>query len=353
MSTAYNTMQTSTALSRDKKIVDLRSDTVTRPSAGMYDAMQSAPLGDDVYGDDETVNTLEAKAAAMVGKQAGLFVSSGTQSNLIALLTHCQRGEEIIVGDRYHVNAAEARGGSVLGGIAISPLATDARGGLQVEQISGAIMPDDFHYPVPKLLSLENTVSGHIQSPEHMELLCQAGRAGGLLCHLDGARVFNAAVALDVPVAELAKPFDSISLCLSKGLGAPVGSVLCGSEAFIHRARRHRKLLGGGMRQGGILAACGLYALEYQVARLANDHANARRLAEGLSEISELSVSTQTNMVFVELTENKTAELQGWLAGQGIVISASFPSIRLVTHIDVDRQDVERVINGFAGFFKS
>jgi threonine aldolase len=353
MSTAYNNMQTSTQVIGNKAIVDLRSDTVTRPSAAMYDAMQSAPLGDDVYGDDETVNTLEAKAADMVGKEAGLFVCSGTQSNLVALLTHCQRGEEIIVGDRYHVNVAEARGASVLGGIAISPLTTDAQGGLQVDQISAAIMPDDFHYPIPKLLSLENTVSGHVQLPEHIDLLCKAGRAGGLLCHLDGARVFNAAVALEVSAVDLAKPFDSISVCLSKGLGAPVGSVLCGSEAFIARARRHRKLLGGGMRQAGILAACGLYALEYQVTRLAEDHANARRLAEGLSKIPELSISTQTNMVFVKLTENRAAELQGWLASKGISINASFPSIRLVTHINVNAQGVERVIDEFSGFFKS
>jgi threonine aldolase len=353
MSTAYNSMQTNTQVSREEAIVDLRSDTITRPSAGMYDAMHSAPLGDDVYGDDETVNSLEAKAAAMLGKEASLFVSSGTQSNLIALLTHCQRGEEIIVGDQYHVNVAEARGASVLGGIAISQLATDARGGLQVDQISAAIMPDDYHYPVTKLLSLENTVSGHVQSPEQIDLLCKAAREGGLLCHLDGARVFNAAVALGVSVADLAKPFDSISLCLSKGLGAPVGSVLCGSEAFIARARRHRKLLGGGMRQAGILAACGLYALKYQVARLADDHANALRMAEGLSKIPELSISTQTNMVFVKLIENKAAELQDWLASRGIVISASYPSIRLVTHLDVDKQGVERVIDAFMKFFES
>ena len=352
MNVAHNIMHTSVKLKGDKGIIDLRSDTVTRPSPNMYDAMQTASVGDDVYGDDPSVNALEAKAAEMLGKDAGLFVSSGTQSNLIAMLSHCQRGEEVIVGNRYHVNAHEARGASVLGGIAISSLPTDVWGGLQVEQITKAIKPDDFHYPVTKLLSLENTVAGQVQPPDHMALLCQAAHQGGLLCHLDGARVFNAAVALNMPVAELAQPFDSVSLCLSKGLGAPVGSVLCGSEAFIAGARRHRKMLGGGMRQAGFLAAGGLYALEHQVARLSEDHVNAKRLAEGLSTIPELSISVQTNIVFVELAENNAAKLQGWLAIQGIVISGSFPKIRLVTHRDIDSQGVERVIDAFTGFFR-
>lgn len=334
-------------------LIDLRSDTVTRPSAGMYDAIMSAPIGDDVYGDDETVNALEEKAAKLLGKEAALFVSSGTQSNLIAMLSHCARGEEVITGEEYHVSASEARGASVLGGIAISPLMTDENGSLQAEQVSSAVKPDDSHYPVSRLLCLENTVSGKLQSPEKIKSLCDAGRAANLSLHLDGARLMNASVALGISAVELVEPFDSISICLSKGLGAPVGSVLCGSRDFIRRARRNRKLLGGGMRQAGILAAAGSYALENNVERLSEDHANAETLAEGLSGIEGLKVRQQTNMVFVELPHNNAAELQANLADQGIVISAGFPSIRLVTHLDVSRADIEPVIDAFARFFSS
>ena len=332
--------------------IDLRSDTVTQPGPGMYEAISSAPVGDDVYGDDETVNALELRTAELLGKEAALFVSSGTQSNLIAMLSHCQRGEEVITGDEYHVSVAEARGASVLGGIAICPLSTDEYGGLQDSQVNAAIKPDDAHFPISRLLCLENTVSGHVQSPDTIRALCDIGRAGGLSLHLDGARLMNASVALGISAAELSEPFDSISLCLSKGLGAPVGSVLCGSQSFIEKARRNRKLLGGGMRQAGILAACGLYALEHNIDRLAEDHDNALALAEGLQVIEALKVKQQTNMVFVELASNHAVELQAHLATQGIIISAGFPGLRLVTHLDVSRNDIERVIESVSRFYQ-
>ena len=333
--------------------IDLRSDTVTRPSAGMYDAMMSAPVGDDVYGNDESVNLLEVQTARLLGKEAALFVSSGTQSNLIAMLTHCARGEEIIVGDDYHAYIAEARGASVLGGISLSPLAVDEQGSLRVDQVKAAIKPDNIHYPVSRLLCLENTVSGSVQAPENIKDLAAVARHAGLSIHLDGARLMNAVVALGEPAASLSEPFDSVSLCLSKGLGAPVGSVLSGSAEFIECARRHRKLLGGGMRQAGILAACGTYALEHNIERLAEDHANAELLAEGLAAIEGVSIRQQTNMVFLELPADNARELQSSLADQGILISAGSPSTRLVTHLDITTQDVERIVDAVAGFLKS
>ena len=337
----------------DQKVIDLRSDTVTRPSVGMYDAMMSAPTGDDVYGDDETVNRLEVRVAELMGKEAALFVSSGTQSNLVAMLCHCGRGEEVITGDEYHVSEAEARGASVLGGMSICPLPTDEQGGLRPEQVSAAIKPDNVHFPVSRLLCLENTVSGNVQSPDNINELCEAGRDGGLSLHLDGARLMNAAVTLDISAEQLTKPFDSVSLCLSKGLGAPVGSVLSGSKDFIYRARRQRKLLGGGMRQAGILAAAGIYALDYNIERLTKDHANAQMLAKGLANIADLNLVSQTNMVFVELPYDCSQELESTCATQGILISGGFPRLRLVTHLDVEQSAIERVIEVFAKFFKS
>jgi len=333
--------------------IDLRSDTVTRPSAGMYEAMMSAPTGDDVYGDDETVNRLESKVAELLGKEAALFVSSGTQSNLAAMLCHCGRGEEVITGDEYHVSEAEARGASVLGGLSICPLPTDEQGGLRPEQVSVAIKPDNVHFPVSRLLCLENTVSGNVQSADNINALCEAGRDGGLNIHLDGARLMNAVVALGVSTEQLTKPFDSVSLCLSKGLGAPVGSVLSGSNDFIYLARRQRKLLGGGMRQAGILAAAGIYALDHNIERLAEDHANARMLADGLANIDGLNVASQTNMVFVELPYDCSQELESTCATKGILVSGNFPRMRLVTHLDVEQSAIERVIEAYASFFQS
>ncbi len=346
-------MQKNTPLSGNESLADLRSDTVTRPNAGMYEAMMSAPTGDDVYGDDETVNRLERHVADMLGKEDALYLSSGTQSNLVAMLCHCARGEEIIAGDEYHVSEAEARGASVLGGMSICELPTDEQGSLRPEQVSAAIKPDDVHYPVSRLLCLENTVSGNVQSPADIDALCQAGRDSGLSLHLDGARLMNASVALGVSVEQLVKPFDSISLCLSKGLGAPIGSVLSGSMAFIYRARRHRKLLGGGMRQAGILAAAGIYALENNIERLAEDHSNAEMLAEGLRAIPSIKVKQQTNMVFVELPHDCSRELENACNEQNIIISGRFPQVRLVTHLDVGQSAIERVVALFTRFFQA
>lgn len=352
MSNAYQTMgSVSAATQSGKKVIDLRSDTVSRPGPGMYDAMMSAPLGDDVYGDDVSVNSLEQKVAHMLRKEAALFVSSGTMSNLLAVLGHCGRGDELIVGDDYHIYIDEAGGPSVLGGVAMCPLPTDDKGRLTVAQIEAAIKPDDIHCPISKLLCLENTAHGCPQPLEHISSLVESGRAGGLSTHLDGARLMNASIDLGVTPEKLAAPFDTVSLCLSKGLGAPVGSVLSGTQAFITRARRNRKLLGGGTRQAGILAAAGSFALDNNIERLADDHANAKLLAEGLSSIDQLEVRQQTNMVFITPVNGGQAELQAHLSEKGIVISAGVPSIRLVTHIDITRNDIEYLIDVITQYF--
>ncbi len=353
MSAVYHTMgSVSAAAQSGKKVIDLRSDTVTRPSSGMYDAMMSAPLGDDVYGDDESINALEQQVAQMLGKEAGIFVSSGTMSNLIAVLEHCARGDELIVGDGYHIYIDEAGGPSVLGGVAMCPLPTDDKGGLTVAQIEGAIKEDDIHSPISRLLCLENTVHGCAQPADQIQLLVESARAAGLSTHLDGARLMNASIDLGVTAEKLAAPFDTVSLCLSKGLGAPVGSVLSGTQAFIKRARRNRKLLGGGMRQAGILAAAGSYALDNNIERLADDHANAKMLLEGLSSIKQLEVRQQTNMVFITPVNGGQSELQAHLSEQGIVISAGVPSIRLVTHLDINQADIEYLIDVMVKYYR-
>lgn len=335
----------------DQAIVDLRSDTVTRPGAGMYQAIQAAPVGDDVYGEDETVNRLEAEAAARLGKAAGLFLSSATQANLVAMLAHNARGEEILLGDQYHIFVSEAGGTSALGGIVLCPLPTDETGGLSLQQVLGAIKEDDPHKPITRTLALENTVSGQVQDPLRHRELAAAVREQGLRVHLDGARIMNAAVALGVTAAEVAEPFDSVMLCLSKGLGAPVGAVLCGSAEFIARGRRLRKQLGGGMRQAGVLAACGLYALENNVERLAEDHARASRLAEGLGAIDGLPVRCATNMVFVEPESKDCKPLAAQLRARGVEIGNQHPRLRLVTHLDVDDTGIERAIDAFRAYY--
>ncbi|MCH8106531.1 MAG: low-specificity L-threonine aldolase [Proteobacteria bacterium] len=334
------------------KIIDLRSDTVTRPAQGMYDAMMSAPVGDDVYGEDETVNALELAAAELLGKEAGLFLSSGTQSNLVSLLTHCGRGDEFIVGDQYHIYLSEAGGASVLGGLACCVLATDDHGGLQPEQVIASIKDDDPHLAISRVLCLENTVHGMVQKTEQIRTLAEAASSRGLAVHFDGARLLNAAVALDEPAANIVAPVDTVSLCLSKGLGAPVGTVLCGPADFIRSARRQRKLLGGGMRQAGILAACGLYALEHHVERLAEDHANARLLADGLSSIESLRVTSETNMVFVVPPVDAHTNLRAHLIGLGIRVGPEKPAIRMVTHLDISRGDIECVIDSVIAYFQ-
>jgi threonine aldolase len=336
------------------RLIDLRSDTVSRPSDAMREAMAAAEVGVDVYGEDPSVAALEGMAAEMFGKQAALFLSSGTQSNLAALLSHCQRGDEYIIGDSYHVFRAEAGGAAVLGGVSPFPLPTDEAGGISVAQVEAVIKPDDPHYPASRLVCLENTVSGRVQHPDHIAAIADMAHSRGLAVHLDGARIMNAAVALDVEPAALAAPVDSLSVCLSKGLGAPVGSVLCGSHDFVARARRMRKMLGGGMRQAGVLAVCGSYALSHNVARLAEDHANAAKLADGLAAVSGLRVdrsAVETNMVFIAPDPADHAPLRAHLADHGIILGGGGQKIRLVTHLDVDSGDMDRVIETMSSYF--
>lgn len=341
------------AQSGANRVVDLRSDTVTRPSDGMRKAMAEAEVGDDVFRDDPTVNALEERVAGLLGKEAALFAASGTQSNLLALLTHCGRGEEIITGDGYHVYIDEAGGASALGGAVLCPLPIDDSGGLDPQAVEAAVKPDDPHFPISKLLSLENTVHGRPQPLDRTDALIAVARRHSLSVHLDGARLMNAATALGVPAAKVVENVDTVSLCLSKGLGAPLGTVLSGPGDFIARARRLRKMVGGGMRQVGVVAAAGLYALDRNVERLADDHANAKRLAEGLGNIPGIEIAgpVETNMVFVRRTHapdggDHTA-LQAALAERGIVIIGG-DTIRLVTHLDLDAADVERVIEAVA-----
>ena len=337
-------------MNKDKS-VDLRSDTFTRPGAGMYEAMASAPVGDDVYGEDESVNALEARACALLGKPAGLFLSSATQANLVAMLVHCGRGEEVLLGEEYHVYQDEAGGASALGGVVVHPLLTDAAGGLSVEQVDAAIKDDDIHNPITRLLSLENTVSGQVQDPAQHGLLAGAVRKRGLNVHLDGARLMNAAVALGMPAADVCVTFDSVMLCLSKGLGAPVGAMLCGQPEFIDRARRLRKMLGGGMRQAGVIAACGIYALDNNIERLAEDHENARRLAAGISAIENLGVKAATNMVFIEPSAEDHEPLREFLAARQILIGNQQAAMRLVTHLDISADDIERVVTTIKAYY--
>jgi threonine aldolase len=318
----------------------------------MYQAILDAAVGDDVYGEDETVNRLETVAAQRLGKEAGLFLSSATQANLVAMLVHNARGEEILLGDQYHIYVAEAGGTSALGGIVMDPLPTDESGGLSLEQVLAAIKEDDPHCPVTRTLVLENTVSGRVQDPGYHRQLAEAVRALGLKVHLDGARLMNAAVALEMPVAEVVAPFDSVMLCLSKGLGAPVGAMLCGGVDFINAARRLRKMLGGGMRQAGVLAACGLYALEHNVARLADDHERARQLAEGIQSGGNLKAAHYTNMVFIEPDPEDNEALSLHLQKQDILIGLQKPPIRLVTHLDINDAGIERVVTAVDSFYR-
>lgn len=333
---------------------DFRSDTVTRPGPAMRAAMASAEVGDDVYRDDPTVIRLEETLAERFGKDAGVFLTSGTQSNLVALMAHCGRGDEFIVGQQAHAYKWEGGGAAVLGSIQPQPLNNQADGSLALQDIEEAIKPDDSHFARTRLLALENTIGGKVLSHEYMEAATALARRHGLATHLDGARVFNAATALRMPVATLARPFDTVSVCLSKGLGAPVGSVLVGSAPLIAKARRTRKMLGGGLRQVGILAAAGLYALEHHVARLADDHANAKALAEGLASFSQLKVAMpDTNIVFVEVDGVIAEDFSAHLAARGIGITSAYGAIkqRWVTHLDVDRAAVEDALDAAKSFF--
>jgi threonine aldolase len=332
-------------------IIDLRSDTVTQPTPGMLAAMHAAPTGDDVYGEDPTVNRLEAELATRLGFQAALFVPSGTMSNLLGLMAHCERGEEYIVGQQAHTYKYEGGGAAVLGSIQPQPLEFQADGTLDLDQVKAAIKPDDFHFARTRLLALENTMQGKVLPLSYLAQARDFTRENSLQLHLDGARLYNAAVKLGVPAGEITQYFDSVSVCLSKGLGAPVGSVLCGTQAYIAKARRLRKMVGGGMRQAGILAAAGLYALDHQVQRLEQDHAHAAQLAEGLQAQGYTVEPVQTNMVYVQLN-TRASEFKAFAAARGVTVTAA-PRLRMVTHLDVDAAQVEQVVGVFADFARS
>ncbi len=324
--------------------VDLRSDTVTRPTPAMRAAMAAAEVGDDVFGDDPTVNLLQARIAAQLGKEAALFVPSGTQSNLCALMAHCQRGDEYLVGQLAHTYRWEGGGAAVLGSIQPQPLPQRGDGSIALEEIEAAIKPDDAHFARTRLLTLENTWGGQVLPLPYVEAATALARGRGLATHLDGARLFNAAVACGVPAAEIARHFDSVSVCFSKGLGAPAGSALAGSKELISRAHRIRKMLGGGMRQAGVLAAAALHALDHHVERLSEDHANARALAEGLQGLPGVSVQPpQTNIVFVDLAAERAAGVVERLRDAGVLCTGLY-RLRFVTHLDVSSADIRRAI---------
>jgi threonine aldolase len=330
-------------------MIDLRSDTVTQPTTAMRAAMAAAVVGDDVYGEDPTVNRLEAVVAEQLGFAAALFAPSGTQTNLLALLTHCQRGDEYIVGQQAHTYKYEGGGAAVLGGIQPQPLEFEADGRLDLPRVAAAIKPDDFHFARTRLLCLENTLGGRVLPLDYLAAARRLVDAHGLSLHLDGARLFNAAVALNVEVAAITRYCDSVSVCLSKGLGAPVGSVLCGDHDFITTARRWRKMTGGGMRQAGILAAAGLYALTHHVEPLAQDHSHAARLAQGLRALRFDLDGPHTNMLFLGLEPSQATDLARFLHQRGILITPS-ARVRLVTHRDIDTAAIDRVITAFAEY---
>lgn len=333
-------------------LIDLRSDTVTKPTPAMRDAMYGAEVGDDVYGEDETVNRLQTLVAGMLGTEAALFASSGTQCNLLALLSHCERGDEYIVGQSAHTYRYEGGGAAVLGSIQPQPLEFEPDGTLDLSRVAAAIKPDDSHFARTRLLCLENTQGGRALPLDYLEDAGDFARAKKLRLHLDGARLFNAAVRQGVAAETIAQPFDSISVCLSKGLGAPAGSVLCGSHELIERARRWRKMLGGGMRQVGILAAAGIYALENNVDRLADDHDNAETLARGLASIDGISVdaaAARTNMVFVDVGDRGPALTQ-YLKSRGVIVSEG-NVLRLVTHLGIDSAGIDVTVDAFRKFF--
>jgi len=335
--------------------IDLRSDTITQPTPGMREAMARAEVGDDVYGEDPTVNALQARLAAELGFEAGLFVPSGTQSNLLALMSHCTRGDEYLIGMEAHAYKFEAGGAAVLGSIQPQPIQQNDDGIIPLDAIERAIKPNDPHFARTRLLCLENTWKGRPLPLEYLDDADALARVRGLGFHLDGARLFNAAIAQGVPACEIARKFDSVSVCFSKGLGAPVGSVLVSSNALIHRARRWRKMLGGGWRQAGILAAACLYALDHNIERLAEDHARAARLAAALRELSGLTVTSQhTNMLFIEVSPARLVAFKTHMEAAKVrMLTGYLPQIRLVTHLGLDDQDIARTIAAFRSCFAS
>ncbi len=335
------------------KIIDLRSDTVTSPSPEMRSAMAQAEVGDDVFGEDPNVNRLEEMAADMLGFESALFASSGTQTNLLALLSHCQRGDEYIVGQQAHTYKYEGGGGAVLGSIQPQPIEFEPDSTLDLARVKMYIKPDDFHFARTRLLCLENTQAGKALPMHYLARAASFARDEGLRIHLDGARIFNAALKRNVTATAIAAHFDSVSVCLSKGLGAPVGSLLCGSQELIREARKWRKMLGGGMRQAGIVAAAGIYALQHNSQRLAKDHENAALLAQGLGEIDEIDVDfheAQTNMLYIDVTPESAALLPEFLRQRGILVSGG-ETVRLVTHLDVAGEDISRVMEAYKEFF--
>jgi threonine aldolase len=330
-------------------VIDLRSDTVTRPGKAMRAAMAAAEVGDDVFGDDPTVNALEERAAALVGKEAAVFVPSGTMANLVAVMTHTQPGDEILLGDQSHIFNYEVAGAARIAGVLTHPLRNTAAGGLDPAEVEAAIREPNIHAPKTALLCLENThnrCGGAALPPDQFDYLAEVAHRHGAPLHLDGARIFNAQAARSVPAARLAREADSVSFCLSKGLGCPVGSLLCGPKEFVTLARRNRKVLGGGMRQAGVLAAAGLYALEHNVERLADDHRNARRLAEGLRAHDAFRPNEpQTNIVVVDVAHGT---VDGWLTAlrEAGVLAVPFGRrrMRMVTHLDVTASDIDEAL---------
>jgi threonine aldolase len=329
--------------------IDLRSDTVTQPSPGMRAAMARAPVGDDVYGDDPSVNRLQTLLAERFGFESALFFPSGTQSNLAALMSHCGRGDEYLVGQDAHTYKYEQGGAAVLGSIQPQPLENDPEGTIALERIAAAIKPDDLHFARTRLLALENTMGGRVLPVAYLREATTFAHAHGLRTHLDGARLFNAIVKLQLDERSAVAGFDSVSVCLSKGLGAPAGSVLLGSGAFIAAARRWRKALGGGMRQAGILAAAGLYALEHNVERLAEDHVNAAYLAAGLRGLGLPVVPPQTNIFYVDIPAQQVLPLSDHLQRRGIRASVATRT-RLVTHLDLPRAKIDAVLQAFGEY---
>ena len=339
------------------KPIDLRSDTVTQPTPAMRAAMMAAPLGDDVFGDDPSVNALQDKIAALLGKEAALFMPTGTQSNLCALMSHCQRGDEYFVGQMAHTYRWEGGGGAVLGSIQPQPLNNQADGSLALADIEAAIKPDDPHFARSKLLCLENTIGGQVLTLDYQRAATELARRKGLSTHLDGARLFNAAVAMGgdalVNARAIADLYDSVSVCFSKGLGAPVGSALVGSAELIGRAKRIRKMAGGAMRQAGLLAAAASHALDHHVDRLAIDHANARQLAEGLAGLPGVTVvPPQTNIVFVDLAPGRDGNAVVQAAAERGVRFTGLYRLRFVTHLDVSVDDIPRAVSILRGILQ-
>lgn len=332
-------------------MIDLRSDTVTRPSEEMLKRMMAAPTGDDVYGDDPTVNELQEYAAKISGKEAALFLPTGTQANLVALLSHCERGEEYIVGQLAHNYLYEAGGAAVLGSIQPQPIDANPDGSLPLDKVAAKIKPDDIHFARTKLLSLENTHNGKVLPREYLKQAWEFSRNHNLALHVDGARIFNAVVSYGCTLEEVVRYCDTFTICLSKGLGTPVGSLLVGSHEYIKRATRWRKMVGGGMRQAGILAAAGLYALENNVQRLQEDHDNAHWLAGELREIGVDVTRQDTNMVFVRVPVEQAESLGKFMKERGVLMSAG-PMTRLVIHLDVNRMQLAEVVSHWQAFLQ-